>query len=433
MKVLVVGNGGREHALAWKIKQSPLVSKLYVARGNAGIWQIAEKVDISPTDITNLVKFAKSESIDLAVVGPEQPLSEGIVDAFEEAGIKIFGHKRDSAILEASKVFAKNFMKRHGIPTAYYETFDNEIDAINFVKNADVPIVIKADGLAAGKGVIIANTKEEAIQSIKEMFAGRFGEASKKIVIEEFLDGIEASYMAMVKGDKLIPLPTSQDHKRVFDGDKGPNTGGMGAYSPNPVITHEMEEEILNKIMYPTLEGMLKEGKELQGFLYAGLMIGSKGINVLEFNVRLGDPETQPIMRRLKSDLVEHMIDILEGRIENVKPEWSEDYALGVVIASGGYPERYEKGKVITGIEEAEKEPDVVVFHAGTDIRDGKLVTAGGRVLTVTATGKTLKEAKEKTYKAVEKIHFENAHYRKDIGDKGIALLENLKVDISES
>jgi len=431
MKVLVVGNGGREHALAWKINQSPLVSKLYVAKGNAGIWQIAEKVDISPTDIPALVNFAKSEGIDLVVVGPEQPLSEGIADAFEEAGIKIFGHKKKSAILEASKVFAKNFMKKYGIPTAFYETFDNEIEAINFVKKMGTPIVIKADGLAAGKGVIIAHTIEEAIKAIEEMFAGKFGEASKRIVIEEFLDGVEASYMAMVKGDKLVPLATSQDHKRVFDGDKGPNTGGMGAYSPTPVITPELEEEILNKIMYPTLEGMLKEGRELQGFLYAGLMIGSKGVNVLEFNVRMGDPETQPIMRRLKSDLVEHMLDILEGNIDNVKPEWSEDYALGVVMASGGYPEKYEKGKVITGIEEAEKDPDVVVFHAGTDIKDGKLVTAGGRVLTVTATGKTLKEAKEKAYKAVEKIHFENAHYRKDIGDKGIALLEKLQPDVS--
>ncbi len=425
MKVLVVGNGGREHALAWKIKQSPLVSKLYVAKGNAGIWNIAEKVDISPTDIPNLVKFAKSEGIDLVVVGPEQPLSEGIADAFEEAGIKIFGHKKSSSILEASKVFAKNFMKKYGIPTAFYETFDNEKEAIEFVKKMGTPIVIKADGLAAGKGVVIAKTEDEAVQTIKEMFAGKFGEASKRIVIEEFLDGVEASYMAMVKGDKLVPLATSQDHKRVFDNDEGPNTGGMGAYSPTPVITPELEKEILNRIMYPTLEGMIKEGKELSGFLYAGLMIGSKGVNVLEFNVRMGDPETQPIMRRLKSDLVEHMLDILEGNIDKVKPEWIDDYALGVVMASGGYPNKYEKGKVITGIEEAEKDPDVVVFHAGTDIKDGKLITAGGRVLTITATGKTLREAKEKAYRAVEKIHFEKAHYRKDIGDKGIALLEN--------
>ncbi|RUM59001.1 MAG: phosphoribosylamine--glycine ligase [Persephonella sp.] len=424
MKVLVIGNGGREHALAWKIKQSPVVKELYVAKGNAGIWKIAKKVDISPTDIDNLVKFAKSEGIDLTVVGPEQPLSEGIVDAFEEAGLKIFGHRKNSAILEASKVFAKNFMKKYGIPTAFYETFDNEEDAIKFIKEMGTPIVIKADGLAAGKGVVIAKTEEEAVKTVKEMFQGKFGEASKRIVIEEFLDGLEASYIAMVKGEKLVPLATSQDHKQVFDGDKGPNTGGMGAYSPTPVITEEIEKIILENIMYPTLEGMKKEGRELSGFLYAGLMIGSKGVNVLEFNVRMGDPETQPIMRRLESDLVEHMIDILDGNIDKVKPVWSDNYSIGVVMASKGYPNKYEKGKVITGIEEAEKNPDIVVFHSGTDIKDGKLITNGGRVLTVTATGKTLKEAKEKCYSAVEKIHFEGVHYRRDIGDKGIKLLE---------
>ena len=426
MKVLVIGNGGREHALAWKIKQSPLVKKLYVAKGNAGIWKIAEKVDISPTDIKNLVDFAKSENIDLTVVGPEQPLSEGIADAFEEAGLRIFGHKKNSAILEASKVFAKNFMKKYGIPTAFYETFDNEEDAIKFIKEMGTPIVIKADGLAAGKGVVIANSEEEAIQTIKEMFKGKFGEASKRIVIEEFLDGLEASYIAMVKGDKLIPLATSQDHKRVFDNDKGPNTGGMGAYSPTPVITPDIEKTILEKIMYPTLEGMKKEGRELSGFLYAGLMIGSKGVNVLEFNVRMGDPETQPIMRRLESDLVEHILDILEGNVDKVKPVWSENYALGVVMASKGYPGKYEKGKEIIGIDEAERDPDIVVFHAGTDIKDGKLITNGGRVLTITATGKTLKEAKDKCYSAVDKIYFEGAHYRKDIGDKGLEILQEV-------
>ncbi len=425
MKVLVVGNGGREHALAWKIKQSPLVDKLYVARGNAGIWQIAEKVDIFPTDIPNLVRFAKEEKIDLTVVGPEQPLSAGIVDAFLEEGLKIYGHKKDAAILEASKVFAKNFMKKYNIPTAFYETFDNEKEAVEFVKKMGTPIVIKADGLAAGKGVVIANTFEEAVETIKDMFAGRFGEASKRIVIEEFLDGEEASYIAMVKGEKLVPMATSQDHKRVFDGDKGPNTGGMGAYSPAPVITPEVEKEILEKIMYPTLKGMKEEGRELCGFLYAGLMIGSKGINVLEFNVRMGDPETQPIMRRLESDLVQHMLDVLDGNIDKVEPKWSNKWSIGVVMASKGYPGKYEKGKVITGIEEAEKDPDVVVFHAGTDIKNGEIITAGGRVLTVTAVGNTLKEAKEKVYKAVEKIHFEGAHYRKDIGNKGIKRLEN--------
>jgi len=428
MKVLVVGNGGREHALAWKIKQSPLLTKLYVARGNAGIWQIAEKVDISPTDVEKLIDFAKKEKIDLTVVGPEQPLSEGIVDGFEKAGLKIFGHRKNAAILEASKVFAKNFMKKYGIPTAFYGTFDNEKDAVDFIKKMGTPIVIKADGLAAGKGVVIANTEEEAVDTVRDMFRGRFGEASKRVVIEEFLEGEEASYIAMVDGEKLVPMATSQDHKRVFDGDKGPNTGGMGAYSPAPVITSEIEKQILEKIMYPTLKGMKAEGREMRGFLYAGLMIGPKGINVLEFNVRMGDPETQPIMRRLESDLLQHMLDILDGKIDSVQPVWSERWSIGVVMASKGYPGKYEKGFEITGIEKAEEDPDIVVFHAGTDLKDGKLVTAGGRVLTVTATGDTLVEAKEKVYKAVEKINFEGAHYRKDIGDKGIKRI--LKQDL---
>jgi len=276
MKILIVGNGGREHALAWKIKQSPLVSQLYVARGNAGIWQIARKVDISPTDVNALVEFAKREGIDLTVVGPEQPLSEGIVDAFEKAGLKIFGHRKNAAILEASKVFAKNFMKKYGIPTAFYETFDNEKEAIDFIKKMGTPIVIKADGLAAGKGVVIALTEEEAVETVRDMFRGRFGEASKKIVIEEFLEGEEASYIAMVDGEELVPMATSQDHKQVYDGDKGPNTGGMGAYSPAPIITPEIENEILEKIMYPTLRGMKAEGRQMRGFLYAGLMIGKR-------------------------------------------------------------------------------------------------------------------------------------------------------------
>ena len=426
MKVLVVGNGGREHAFAWKIKQSPLLSKLYVAKGNAGIWKIAEKVDINPTDVEKLVDFAKKEKIDLTVVGPEQPLSEGIVDAFEEAGLKIFGHRKNAAILEASKVFAKNFMKKYNIPTAFYETFDNEDDAIEFIKKMGTPIVIKADGLASGKGVVIANTEEEAIETVNSMFRGLFGEASKRIVIEEFLEGEEASYIAIVDGENLVPMATSQDHKRVFDGDKGPNTGGMGAYSPTPVITPEIEKQILEKIMYPTLKGMKAEGRPMRGFLYAGLMIGPKGINVLEFNVRMGDPETQPIMRRLRSDLLQHMIDILDGKIEQVTPQWSEDWSIGVVMASKGYPGKYEKGFEITGIDKAEQDSDIVVFHAGTDIKEGKIITAGGRVLTVTATGKTLLEAKEKVYKAVEKIHFEGAHYRKDIGDKGLKRLHHL-------
>ncbi len=420
MKVLIVGNGGREHALTWKVKQSPLVKEVYCARGNAGIAKIANRVNISPTDIYNLVKFAKENKIDLTIVGPEQPLSEGIVDRFKSEGLKIFGHQQSAAILEASKVFAKNLMKKYNIPTAKYESFDNEIDAISFIKKVGVPIVIKADGLAAGKGVVVAKTEEQAIQAVKDMFSGKFGSAIKRVVIEEFLEGEEASYICFVKEDKLIPMPTSQDHKRVFDNDEGPNTGGMGAYSPCSLITPEIEKEIQEKIMYPTLKAMINENRSMCGFLYAGLMIGPKGINVLEFNVRMGDPETQPIMRKLKSDVVEHIMEILEGKIENVKPIWSEDYAIGIVMASKGYPDSYEKGKVITGIEEAEKDEDVVVFHAGTEEIDGKLVTNGGRVLTVTAKGETIEKAREKVYNAVEKIKFEGAHYRKDIGVKEI-------------
>lgn len=416
MKVLVVGNGGREHALVWKISQSPLVKEIYCASGNAGIGKIATRVKISPTDIYNLVRFAKENKIDLTVVGPEQPLSEAIADRFEAEGLKIFGHKANAAILEASKAFAKDFMKKYGVPTARYETFEREEDAIKFIKEVGAPIVIKADGLAAGKGVVVAKTEEEALQAVRDMFGGKFGPASKRVVIEEFLEGEEASYICMVKDDKFVPMPSSQDHKRAFDNDQGPNTGGMGAYSPTSVITPEIEREIQEKVILPTLRGMAQEGRNMCGFLYAGLMIGPKGINVLEFNVRMGDPETQPILRRLKSDLVRHIMDILEGNIESVKPNWDEKTSIGVVIASRGYPDNYEKGKEITGIEDAEQDPDVVVFHAGTEEIDGKVVTNGGRVLTVTATGDNIIKAREKVYSAIEKIKFEGAFYRKDIG-----------------
>lgn len=416
MKVLVVGNGGREHALVWKIKQSPLVKEVYCAPGNAGIGKIATRVRISATDIYNLVKFAKENKIDLTVVGPEQPLSEAIADRFQAEGLKIFGHKSNAAILEASKAFAKDFMKKYSVPTARYETFEKEEDAIKFIKEVGAPIVIKADGLAAGKGVVVAKTEEEALQAVKDMFGGKFGPASKRVVIEEFLEGEEASYICMVKDDKFIPMPSSQDHKRAFDNDQGPNTGGMGAYSPTSVITPDIEKEIQQKIILPTLKGMAQEGRNMCGFLYAGLMIGPKGINVLEFNVRMGDPETQPIMRRLKSDLVEHIMDILEGKIDKVKPIWDDKVAVGVVMASKGYPDNYEKGKEITGIDEAEKDPDVVVFHAGTEEVDGKVLTNGGRVLTVTATGDDIIKAREKVYLAIDKIKFDGAFYRKDIG-----------------
>lgn len=424
MKVLVVGNGAREHALVWKIKQSPLVKEVFCASGNAGIGKIASRVKISPTDIYSIVKFVKENKIDLTVVGPEQPLSEAIADRFEAEGLKIFGHRANAAILEASKAFAKDFMKKYKIPTANYETFEKEEDAIEFIKSSKTPIVIKADGLAAGKGVVVAQTEKEAIQAVKDMFCGKFGPASKRIVIEEFLEGEEASYICMVKDDKFIPMPSSQDHKRAFDEDKGPNTGGMGAYSPTSLITPKIEREIQEKIILPTLKGMAQEGRNMCGFLYAGLMIGPKGIHVLEFNVRMGDPETQPIMRRLKSDLIEHIMDILEGDIEKVKPVWDEKVAIGVVMASSGYPNSYEKGKTITGIEEAQRDKDIVVFHAGTEEIDGKIVTNGGRVLTVTALGDDIIKAREKVYKAIERIYFDGAFYRKDIGLKEVYRLK---------
>lgn len=423
MKVLVVGNGGREHSLVWKIKHSPLVKEVYCASGNGGIEKIAKRVKISPTDIYSLVRFAKENRIDLTVVGPEQPLSEAIVDRFEVEGLKIFGHRSSAAILEASKAFAKDFMKRYKVSTALYETFENQDEAIDFINRVRAPIVIKADGLAAGKGVVVAKSLEEAHQAVKDMFGGKFGPASKRVVIEEFLEGEEVSYICMVKGDKFVPVPSSQDHKRAYDNDEGPNTGGMGAYSPTSIITPDVEKEIQEKIVVPTLRGMMEEGREMSGFLYAGLMIGPKGINVLEFNVRMGDPETQPIMRRLKSDLVEHIMDILEGGIEKVKPVWDDNVSIGVVVASRGYPDKYEKGKVISGIEEAEKDSDVVVFHAGTELEGDRLITNGGRVLTVTATGQDIVKAREKAYSAVEKIKFDGAFYRKDIGWREVTRL----------
>lgn len=420
MKVLVVGNGAREHALIWKIRQSPMVKQIYSTSANAGISKIATDIRISPTDIYNLVKFAKENKIDLTVVGPEQPLSEAITDRFEAEGLRIFGHRASGAILEASKAFAKSFMKKYGVPTAKYETFEKEEEAVKFIKENGAPIVIKADGLAAGKGVVVAKTEDEAIQAVKDMFSGKFGPASRRVVVEEYLEGEEASYICMVKDDKFVAMPSSQDHKRAYDNDTGPNTGGMGAYSPTSLISPQIEKKVQETIVIPTLKGMIEEGRNLSGFLYAGLMIGPKGINVLEFNVRMGDPETQPIMRRLKSDLVEHILDILDGNIDNVKPVWDDRVAIGVVMASKGYPDSYEKGKVITGLDEAEKEEGIVVFHAGTKEEDGKLVTNGGRVLTVTALADDIIGAREKVYRAVEKIHFDGAFYRKDIGLKEV-------------
>jgi len=423
VKVLVVGNGGREHALVWKLSQSPLVKELYVARGNAGAWELARRVDISPTDVEALADFAAENRIDFTVVGPEAPLVKGIVDAFEKRGLKIFGPNRKAAKLEGSKAFAKAFMRKYGIPTAEYAVFDAFDEAARFVKARKAPLVVKADGLAAGKGSVVCKTEEEALKTL-DAFLNRkvFGEACNKVVVEEFLEGEEASYIVMVNGERYLPLPTSQDHKRLLDGDRGPNTGGMGAYSPTPVITPELEKRIKELVVEPTLAGLKEEGIYFRGFLYVGLMITDEGPKVLEYNVRLGDPEAQPLLMRIKNDFLETLLTFYEegkGKIEE-----DERWALDVVLASRGYPEKPETGKIVHGLEHLKKMENVVVFHAGTDVKDGFVVTAGGRVLNVCAYGDTLREAKERAYEAIRFVCFEGMHYRKDIGDKAFKYLK---------
>ncbi|EDP75641.1 phosphoribosylamine--glycine ligase [Hydrogenivirga sp. 128-5-R1-1] len=422
MKVLVVGNGGREHAIAWKLRQSPLISKLYCAQGNAGIWKIAERVDIPPTEVEALADFALKEGIDFTVVGPEAPLVKGIVDEFEKRGLKIFGPSQEASQLEGSKAFAKNFMEKHGVPTAHYSVFDNFDRAVRYLKDVGTPIVIKADGLAAGKGAVVSFSLDHALHTLEGfMKKSALGGAGRRVVIEEFLEGEEASYIVMVNGDRYVPLPTSQDHKRLLDGDRGPNTGGMGAYSPTPVIDKYMEGRIREEVIERTLKGLKEEGIYFRGFLYAGLMITSEGPKVLEFNVRLGDPEAQPILMRVKNDFLRTLLEFYEGK--EVSIEEDHRWSLDVVLASKGYPEKPEKGKVIEGLEEVEDLSDVVVFHAGTTLKDGKVVTNGGRVLNVCAYGDTLKEAKDRAYKAVSRIRFEGMQYRKDIGDKAFRYL----------
>jgi phosphoribosylamine--glycine ligase len=420
MKVLIVGSGGREHALAWKVSQSPKVKEVIAAPGNPGIKKIGRCVDIKPTDVEGLAEFAQKEKIDLTIVGPEAPLVAGIVDEFERRGLKIFGPSKAAAKLEGSKVFAKEMMKKYGVPTAEFQVFDNPEEAKRYVREKGAPIVVKADGLAAGKGVVVAKTVEEAIEAIDRIMVEKvFGESGNRVVIEECLEGEEASYLVITDGKNFVPLATAQDHKAVFDGDEGPNTGGMGAYSPAPVLSEDMEKEVQERVIKPILEGMRREGTPFKGVLYAGLMITEKGPMVLEFNVRFGDPEAQALMRRLEDDLVDVSLSSIE---ENLVEElhWKPETSICVVLASKGYPGRYEKGKEITGIEEAEKVPTVVVFHAGTAVKDGKLVTNGGRVLNVTALGRDIVEARERAYRAIEKIHFEGMHYRKDIGLKAL-------------
>lgn len=421
MKILVVGGGGREHAICWKLRQSPLVEKVFCAPGNAGIEQDAECVNISASDINKLAEFASSNRVDLTVVGPEEPLTKGIVDVFASKGLKIFGPSAESAKIEGSKVFAKELMKKAGIPTADFSVFTEPKKAIDFAKSLEGGAVIKADGLAAGKGVIVCTSHKEIEEAVELIMVKKaFGNAGNQVVVEDLLTGEEASFLAFTDGENVVPLASSQDHKRVFDDDRGPNTGGMGAYSPAPVVTDKVHELIMNKVMKPAVSAMAERGSPYVGVLYAGVMVKDEVPYVLEFNARFGDPETQPLLMRLKSDLVEVMLDALNKKLNNRTLEWEPGSAVCVVMASGGYPGDYEKGKVISGLEEVSKMENVVVFHAGTKRESGKVVTAGGRVLGVTARDKDLAFAIKRAYLAVEKIRWEGVHYRKDIGKKGL-------------
>ncbi len=421
MKVLVVGGGGREHALVWKISQSPLVEQLYCAPGNGGISKIAHCIDIEATDLEGLARFCKDHKIDLTVVGPELPLTMGIVDFFQAEELTIFGVNMAAAQIEGSKVFAKELMKQYGIPTAEYRVFEGRDEAAAYIRKKGAPIVVKADGLAAGKGVTVANTVQEALEALDRIMVQKvFGEAGKRVVIEERLLGEEASFIAFSDGSTVLPMASSQDHKPVYDNDEGPNTGGMGAYSPAPIVSPEVHRRIMQQIMIPTIKALAAEGYLYRGALYAGLMIQEGVPKVLEFNCRFGDPETQPILVRMKGDLVPILEACIRGDIAGLEISWDPKAAVCVVMASGGYPGTYEKGKVIQGLEEAERTEGVYIFHAGTAFENGRYLTAGGRVLGVTGLGKGIREAIETTYRAVSKISWEGVHYRRDIGKKAL-------------
>jgi phosphoribosylamine--glycine ligase len=423
MKVLVVGGGGREHALVWKIGQSPKVTKIFCAPGNAGISQQATLVPIKANDLNGLLEFVLKEKIDLTVVGPEEPLTKGIVDLFESKGLAIFGPSKRAAEIEGSKAFAKEMMRKYHLPTAFYEIFENQAEAVSYIRKIGAPVVVKADGLAAGKGVIICKTVDEAIQTVNQIMVEKvFGEAGNKVVIEECLVGEEASYIAFTDGKAILPMASSQDHKTVFDRDEGPNTGGMGAYSPAPVVTEEVHERILEKILRPIIQGMGEEGRPYKGALYAGLMIKDGHPKVLEFNARFGDPETQPALTRMKGDIVPILEACIHGNLSKSHIEWDPRSAVCVVMASKGYPGDYEKGRVIEGLEEVSSMKDIFVFHSGTALKDGRVVTNGGRVLGVTGLGEGIQRAIEKTYQAVKKIRWEGVHYRKDIGYKALKI-----------
>ncbi|NGO00025.1 phosphoribosylamine--glycine ligase [Grimontia sp. S25] len=424
MDVLVIGSGGREHALAWKVAQSAKVETVFVAPGNAGtaLEPKLENVAIGVEDIAALVAFAQDKNIGLTIVGPEAPLVIGVVDAFREAGLPIFGPTEAAAQLEGSKAFTKDFLARHQIPTAEYQNFTEIEPALAYVREKGAPIVVKADGLAAGKGVIVAMTLEEAENAIRDMLAGNaFGDAGSRVVIEEFLDGEEASFIVMVDGENVLPMATSQDHKRVGNGDTGPNTGGMGAYSPAPVVTADIHARVMNEVIYPTVRGMASEGHPYTGFLYAGLMVMADGTpKVIEYNCRFGDPETQPIMLRLQSDLVELCEAAVAGKLDTVESKWDPRASIGVVLAAGGYPASYNKGDVISGLPTTELDA-AKVFHAGTAEKDGNVVTAGGRVLCATAMGDTVSEAQKRAYELASQISWDGMFHRDDIGYRAIA------------
>ncbi len=419
MKILVVGSGGREHAILWKLKQSPRVKKLYCAPGNGGISEIAECVPIGVHDIKGMVNFAKEQKMDMVVVAPDDPLAAGMVDALEEAGLRAFGPRKNAAILEASKVFSKDLMKKYKIPSAAYETFDDSIKAKAYVEGAQFPLVVKADGLALGKGVLICTTVDEALSAISSIMEDKkFGSAGQRVVIEEFMTGPEVSVLAFTDGKTLIPMVSSQDHKRAFDGDRGLNTGGMGTFSPSRVYTEKLQSECMESIFIPTMEAMNLEGRPFKGILFFGLMLTPQGPKVLEYNARFGDPETQVVLPRLENDLVEIFDAIIDEKLDKIKMSWKQNAAVCVVMASGGYPENYAKGYEIQGLETAENKPDVIVFHAGTKKEGTGFFTNGGRVLGITAMAEDIDRAREKAYMAISGIHFKDAHFRRDIGIK---------------
>jgi phosphoribosylamine--glycine ligase len=421
MKVLVVGGGGREHALVWKIAQSPLVEKIYCAPGNPGIADLAENLPIKVDELDRLLEFARREGIDLTVVGPEQPLSLGIVDLFEKHGLKVFGPRKNAAIIEASKAFSKDLMQKYNVPTAAYGVFTEIGAAEDFIDRTGIPIVIKADGLAAGKGVIIAQSREEAVGAVTDMLSGNaFGAAGSRVVIEEFLTGEEASFLAITDGKNIIPLASAQDHKAIFDGDQGPNTGGMGAYSPAPVVTQAVHDNAMQQVLRRAIDGMAAEGRPYRGVLYAGLMVTGDQVKTLEFNARFGDPECQPLLMRMKSDIVPVLLAVAEGDLSGVTIEWHDKAAVCVVMAAEGYPGDYRKGDEINGLQETAELDDVYVFHAGTAMKEGRCVTNGGRVLGVTALGDTVQAAIERAYAGVDRINWTGAQFRRDIGKKAL-------------